>query len=329
MEALQNELNRCKRHVIQELWLYSGHKATPMKRHAYLILAHTNFGQLRKLAGLLDDPRNDIFVHVDGKAEFSPEGWEDACRHSRLVFLKDRIKVSWGGVSIMRAELRLLEEATAAGSYDYYHLLSGMDLPIKTQDSIHEFFDAHSGMEFLSMWKFSDRTRSRVNYYTLFPEGAGFFLTNFLNNAFKIIQKAVGFRINRDVKFGYASQWFSITDSLARHVLSRKDWLEKTFRHTNTCDEIFLPTIVCNSAEFMDRLYVEDESTNYSGLNRSNMRFIDWSRGESVRHPWTFRNEDWNLLMSVPYFWARKFDERVDGRIIDRICSHLKDGGAS
>ena len=31
------------------------------KRHAYLILAHKNFGQLRKLVELLDDPRNDIF----------------------------------------------------------------------------------------------------------------------------------------------------------------------------------------------------------------------------------------------------------------------------
>ena len=42
-----------------------------MDRHAYLILAHKNFGQLRKLIELLDDPRNDIFVHVDAKAKIS------------------------------------------------------------------------------------------------------------------------------------------------------------------------------------------------------------------------------------------------------------------
>lgn len=322
MEALQNELNRCKRHVIQELWLYSGHKATPMKRHAYLILAHTNFGQLRKLAGLLDDPRNDIFVHVDGKAEFSPEGWEDACRHSRLVFLKDRIKVSWGGVSIMRAELRLLEEATAAGSYDYYHLLSGMDLPIKTQDSIHEFFDAHSGMEFLNYWNFKKTTESRFHYYTLFPEGAGHFWTNLANNVYKGLQMAVGHQINKGIDFRFASQWFSITDALAKHVVAQEDWLEKVFRHTNTCDEIFLATLVWNSP-FRERLYVK-EAVEAHEVNESNMRFIDWSRGESIRHPWTFRSEDFDLLMSVPHLWARKFDERTDPVIIDRICSALK-----
>lgn len=294
-----------------------------MKRHAYLILAHTNFGQLRKLLELLDDPRNDIFVHVDGKADFDAAQWKDACRSSRLTFTDRRLKVHWGGVSIMRAELLLLKTATQAGPYDYYHLLSGMDLPIKDQDTIHAFFDAREGQEFISMWKFSDRTAMRVNYYTLFPEGGGFFLTNLLNNIFKMLQKAVGFRINRDVRFGYASQWFSITDSLARYVLSREKWLEKTFRHTNNCDEVFLATLVCNSP-FMDRVYLENKALDRTGLNMSNMRFIDWSRGESVRHPWTFRASDWDLLMSVPYLWARKFDQRVDEAIIDRIYTSLK-----
>lgn len=295
-----------------------------MKRHAYLILAHTNFGQLRKLLELLDDPRNDIFVHVDGKADFDEAQWKDACRSSRLTFTDRRLKVHWGGVSIMRAELLLLKTATQAGPYDYYHLLSGMDLPIKDQDTIHAFFDAHGGTEFLNLWNFKKTTRSRFSYYTLFPEGAGYFLTNLANNIFKGLQMAVGYRINRDVDFRFASQWFSITDALAHYVLSREDWLEKVFRHTNTCDEIFLATLVWNS-EFRDRLYVK-EATDEHEINESNMRFIDWSRGESIRHPWTFRSGDWDLLMGVPHFWARKFDERVDNDIIERIYGSLKAG---
>lgn len=104
-----------------------------MKRHAYLILAHQHFAQLRKLVELLDDPRNDIFIHVDLKARFDPAGWNEVCRYSRLVFLEHRIKVSWGGVSIMRSELALLKEAMAHGKYDYYHLLSGMVCPLRTR----------------------------------------------------------------------------------------------------------------------------------------------------------------------------------------------------
>lgn len=36
-----------------------------MSKHAYLIIAHTNFGQLKKLLQLLDDQKNDIYVFVD------------------------------------------------------------------------------------------------------------------------------------------------------------------------------------------------------------------------------------------------------------------------
>ena len=281
-----------------------------MKRHAYLILAHKNFGQLRKLLALLDDPRNDIFVHVDRKAAFDQSAWDDACRYSGLVFIEPRIRVSWGGVSIMRCELALLKEAVSHGTYSYFHLLSGMDLPIKSQDTIHAFFEKHDGCEFIDFWEMKDETYDRLHYFTLFPEGARNFLTHFLNNSFKSIQKAIGHRINREVDFHSASQWFSITDSLARYVLSKEDWLEKVFRHTCLCDEIFIATLVWNSP-FREKAV------------KGSLRLIDWDRGGSVRHPWTFRSEDLEMLMNAPHLWARKFDETVDSKIIDMIYDRL------
>ena len=36
-----------------------------MDRHAYLIMAYNNWDLLKKLLILLDDERNDIFVHID------------------------------------------------------------------------------------------------------------------------------------------------------------------------------------------------------------------------------------------------------------------------
>ena len=293
-----------------------------MKRHAYLILAHCNFGQLRKLVELLDDPRNDIFIHVDRKARFDPAGWENVCRRSVLAFISPRIAVHWGGPSIMRAELALLKAATEAGQYDYYHLLSGMDLPIKDQDTIHAFFDGHSGMEFINLWNFKPDTESRVRLYTLFPELEKNFLFHAINKIGRKIQTAAGLGINRDIDFSYASQWFSITDDLARYAVSREKWLEHTFRHTIICDEIFFATLVMNSP-FRKRLFVK-ERTDPSKPGTGNMRFIDWTRGESIRHPWTFRSEDWDLLTGVPHLWARKFDERTDNLIIEKIYHSLR-----
>lgn len=295
-----------------------------MGKHAYLILAHKNFGQLRKLIELLDDPRNDIFVHVDAKArDFNEAEWRGATRYSSLEFLPRRLKVSWGGVSIMRSEIGLLKAATARDAYDYYHLLSGMDMPIKSQQRVHEFFDAHKGKEFLNLWEFKKSTLSRFRYFTVFPEGEGKFRTRIINHIFKGLQMAVGFRINRDVDFRFGSQWFSITDALARHVVEKEDWLERVFRHTSTCDEIFLPTLVAASP-FRDNLFVSEPVKNQKEVNLSNMRFIDWTRGESIRHPWTFRAGDMELLGSVPHLWARKFDETVDSEIIDMLYDKLK-----
>ena len=105
-------------------------------RHAYLILAHNHPEQLRILLSLLDDGRNDVFVHLDANAPFGPEALEGSCRRSALHFIEPRFEIHWGGVSIMRAELALLR-AAVSGGYAYYHLLSGQDLPIKDQDTIH------------------------------------------------------------------------------------------------------------------------------------------------------------------------------------------------
>lgn len=295
-----------------------------MAKHAYLILAHKNFGQLRKLIGLLDHERNDIYVHVDAKAVgFNPAEWGSAATRSKLVFLPNRINVSWGGVSIMRSELALLKRAVADGEHDYYHLLSGLDLPIKTQPEIHAFFDAHKGAEFINLWNFKKSTRTRFSYFTVFPEGEGRFATRIVNHICKGVQMAVGFRINRGVDFRFGSQWFSVTHALARYIVEHENWLEKVFRHTSTCDEIFLPTLVAASP-FADRLFVPEPVCNQKEVNLANMRFIDWTRGESIRHPWVFRKSDLPLLESVEHLWARKFDEEVDAEIIDILYKKLK-----
>ena len=41
-----------------------------MNKHAYLIIAHTDFHQLLQLVKQLDDVRNDIYIHIDRKASF-------------------------------------------------------------------------------------------------------------------------------------------------------------------------------------------------------------------------------------------------------------------
>ena len=121
-------------------------------RHAYLIIAHTQFGQLKKLLRMLDDGRNDIYVHIDSKAkDFCREDFDGIMSQAGLFFT-ERTSVIWGAYSQIHSELVLLR-AAAPGHYGYYHLLSGADLPIKSQDEIHAFFDAHAGCSIITVFR--------------------------------------------------------------------------------------------------------------------------------------------------------------------------------
>ena len=64
-------------------------------KHAYLILAHMHLRQLRTLVSLLDDPRNDIYIHIDRKAPFRAKDLEGVCTRS-TVYLSSRASASTG-----------------------------------------------------------------------------------------------------------------------------------------------------------------------------------------------------------------------------------------
>ena len=98
-----------------------------LMRHAFLILAHNEFQILRILLSMLDDERNDIYLHIDKKVVLGSLE-QDLFRlaKARLFVLEQRLDVRWGDISVVKAELLLLETASMKGPYDYYHLLSGV-----------------------------------------------------------------------------------------------------------------------------------------------------------------------------------------------------------
>lgn len=289
-------------------------------KHAYLIIAHNQFELLKKLIMLLDDERNDIYLHVDKKmSNFDATKIVGVCKKSRLIVLPKRISVHWGGYSIIRVEMELLKAATSHGYYAYYHLLSGVCLPLKNQDAIHEFFNRHNGKEFIDLWKLKETTYSRFHYYTLLPEGERNFLTRLLNNSVKGILMLLHIKMNRDVDFHYGSQWFSITDGFARYIVENEDWIDKVFSHSSTCDEVFVPTLLFRSP-FAGNVYMQQDE---EGRTVGNMRFIDWTRGASIRHPYTFTIEDYELLKRQPHLFARKFNMDIDHSIINKLCGDL------
>lgn len=287
-----------------------------MNRHAYLIICHGHWEILKCLLQTLDDERNDIYVHVDKKVKEFPETvLKSAVLKSKLIFVPRR-QINWGGYSQIESELSLLLEAIKT-YHSYYHLLSGVDFPIKTQDEIHKFFDDHQGSNYIKYDWNSMRSNShleRIREYHFFQEKIGRNLGKMAafwwyaeKSSLRFQKKISVNRIKgREEEFFKGTNWFSITHEMASFVISKTDYIERNFRYSLCADEIFLQTIASDSP--FKKNIVDDT-----------LRFIDWKRG----NPYIFRSADYDLLIESDKLFARKFDENVDIEIVKRLSKQL------
>ena len=293
-----------------------------MKKHAILIMAHNQFEILEKLVQQLDHERNDIFIHIDSKAKNVDEAYITGKVKASKVYFIPRIDVKWGGYSVAQCTINLLKEATKRGHYSYYHLLSGVDLPIKTQDEIHAFFEENSGLEFVSFDRpqIGENEAKRVKRYYCFQDVYGrnhkafplFFLFAFDKLSLKMQDI---FKVNRfkkeKVVLQKGTEWFSITHELAEMVIKKEHWIKKHFSYTRCCDEVFLQTVLNNS----DRRAHMYQNGLYGEKTNACLRKIDWGRGK----PYIWRSEDFEELMKSDYLFARKFDLNIDKKIVEKL----------
>ena len=287
------------------------------KRHAFLIIAHKNDLVLQTLISMIDHPRNDIIIHMDAKASNYDEKFIESFVSDSNIYHTKRTKVSWGGYSQINVELLLLRLATDLGCYQYYHLVSGADLLIQPQEVFHSFFDKNDGKEFIRFQQSEFVYESRVELFHLFQEKIGrgvgsSAIVRGINYLFLKVQKFfhVKNKCARAISFQKGTNWFSITDGLARFVLKKKEWIERVFKYSKCGDEVFLQTIVVNSS-FREKLY----HTAFDNDCNAIMRLIDWKRG----NPYIFRKTDYEELSSSTMMFARKFDSDVDREIIEMI----------
>ena len=282
------------------------------KKHACLVMAHTNFPQLQTLISLLDHPNNDIYLHVDKRAaDF--DAAKIRVSASKLIIV-DPITVVWGGHSMIECELNLLKASTP-NHYRYYHLLSGIDLPLKTQDEIHAFFESSFPSNFIRFHAPSNESKSflyRIEQYHFFQDKFGRDtglvpgLLRRANNALIKAQKLIGFKRKQYIPPYKGTNWFSITDDMAQYVLTQESLIRKQFYFSSCADEVFLHSVAMASP------YRDTIVDNC-------LRSIDWDRGS----PYVFRLEDVEDLLVSGKLFARKFDTQIDPQAIDAVVAHL------
>lgn len=295
-----------------------------MDRHAYCIIAHNDFYCLKTLVSLLDDERNDIIIIQDKKTP--PNFFSNiTTKKSRLIKPKQfqLIDIRWGDKSLVQAELLAFELALNYGKYSFIHLLSGVDLPLKTQDEIHSYFQSlppNSNLVGLSQGELNRRDLSeKVNYYhvlTRYYKSSNKliqFTSKFIHFVTLLIQRSLGIKRKwSPLKPFKGSNWVTISSDFAQYLVDNKDFILKRFKGVFCADEIYKQTLIMNSP-FRNTLV--DTTSDNAGFTR----LIDWEKG----NPYIWQVHDYLQLIHSDALFARKFSSSVDKDIIDKIYNYI------
>lgn len=231
-----------------------------------------------------------------------------------------RIDVRWGDYSLIACEMALFQYAYEHGPYEYYHLISGVDFPIKPMVEIRRFFEQNRGKEFVGFNDVFYMARvDRYHFFTRYLKPKGIVARAFWKVSRPIMSSITNSNIAKrsleNIEWRRGSEWASLTNDACSYLLSKKAYIKKGYKHTTCCDEVYKQTLLWNSP-FRSKIYnYEDE---YEGC----MREIDWNRGEP--YVWGQSPEDFEILMNSNKLFARKFDENISKDLIIKLIGNLK-----
>ena len=279
-------------------------------RIAVLILAHKNLPQLDRLLQRVTTDF-DVYLHLDKKWDIDVKHFEKY----KNLYLTNRYLINWGSYQQVQADAELFR-AAFKNDYDYYLLISGQDVPVKSNRQIIDFLSENSNHSFVDHEMFPKKAwveyfeggYSRVSYYYGFDfkkNTVGFIKKKGL--AFiRMLQKLTGLKRKlQPVNYYGGWNWVNLNRPAMAHIVSfinnNPNFL-KSFKYTLCGDEVWIQTALMNS---------ENEVVN------TDLRYTDW-RG-CLENPKTLTIGHLDEMMASNALFARKFDTDVDAKVIDSV----------
>ncbi|MCY7352633.1 MAG: beta-1,6-N-acetylglucosaminyltransferase [Cytophagaceae bacterium] len=278
-------------------------------RIAHLITAYKNPYQLERLLKATYHDNSDFYIHLDGNVDFGE--YEFLENMNRVFFIKNRIKVVWGGYSFTQAIFNSITEILNTGiNYSFINLMSSQDYPIKSISCLYEYLKEREGYSFVSYalpdkeiwWK---ETMTRITSY------------NFNDYKFKgryLIQRIVNqllpkrkFPLPVKLYGSSCATWWTLSTGCAQYLvdyMNSNKKLSNFMCYTWGPDEYLIPTLLMNSPH-------KDSIIN------DNLRYIDWSQGGA--RPKLLTLSDLSALKECGKFLARKFDPELDSEVLDHL----------
>lgn len=269
-------------------------------KYAICMLVHKNPALLEKIVERLKAKNTEIFIHLDNKCKLSDYNFI-----KDITFVKKRMKVYWGGRSMVLAMYNLIDYVINYTDCDYLMFISGEDYPIVLPNKYDEYIDIKNNyIEYQKLPK-SDwymNGINRVKYYYLFRTPK-----SILSRAFIKMQKILCI-VRRYDKVGFdifgGSQWININRKTAKYILRVWDSYYKFFRFCYIPDEMIFHTIVLNSN-------LKDTVIN------NNYRYLRYEENSS--NAAYINQKDIHEILSLKYLFCRKINEIIIDNYLGRL----------
>lgn len=212
-------------------------------KYAICILAHKKPELLKKLVGSIRAGNTEILIHLDAKCDIRQYEPIDGA-----TFITNRVKVYWGGRSMVIAMYNLIEHVIGKTGCEYLLFISGEDYPLAKPEDYDKFIDTGKNyIEYEAVpnkkW-FSDGL-ARVLYYYPFRSSKtiGSRVAVKLQKVLKLKKnlQALGFRIYR------GSQWININRHTAEFILKNWSPYYRFFKFCHVPDEMLFQSLILNS----------------------------------------------------------------------------------
>jgi hypothetical protein len=278
-------------------------------RVAHLIITYTNPLQTERMIQRMQHPGFDFYIHVDKKIDITPHLF--LAKLPNVYLIQDRVNVVWAGFKTVEATLRSVKEIFNTGRpYNYIHLMSGQDYPIKSASQIYDFFYRHKGKEFLEFehfdtWAAESYPRIREYHLTNYSFPGRYYFQWMLNKCLPVRKSPL------PMEYYGSSMFWALSTNCLRYIINLLDnnvKFRRFMQFTWGSDEFIFQTLVLNS------------SFKANAVN-DNLLFLDRDKG--APHPNILTYNHLTSILESPKLFARKFDGQQDAQIMDHIDSYL------
>lgn len=296
-------------------------------KKAFIILAHQMPEQLNLfLEQLLQDKDTDIFIHVNALCK---DIISSIMVSDRIFISEKNIPIHWGSDEILKAVLIMYQEVIDRNEpYGYVIVCTGQDLLIR--EDLDSYLTQYDGRIFIES-KRADQGFARAKLFHKWPDiyrRKYDFKLHPIRIArslrfralmrFPYFYKKPVFSNGTNIIFYYDMFWhvfpFKVVQYINEYLYSHNEFME-IYTNAIIPEENFFTTLLMNSPYSSQISFVDGKSDS-----------LTYIKGCKNNHPPILTKQDIPLIENSGYFFARKFDMRVDKEVIDYFHNKIVKG---